>query len=485
MFRNFAKIFFLMAAFLMLPNFAWAAPSITFAPASISNGEVITVGGSGFGTKVNIAPKYFNTLENETLGQVPSDQILTNVNRQGTVKNNLSHDGVNSLEWDYCADQKPGTWSSANSYIPTNLVTYNNVIYNVTASVGPSGVTPDVDSAHFSVYAPYVIWSSQGVYTSGQIIYQSGPNAFYLVTADVGPNSDPADGVHFTATLPGSHCPPGKFRQGDWQRNIIDLGVSGSDKVLVSFWLYLDKGTSTSLSWQWKNVFITSNSAYYYTLGPTESTLGFEPWYFANNRWGNTGAPNLYYWDYTATPAKYALGLNLSAPNDMYLFNQWQRVELYAQRSSVGGASDGIVNFNRIGRLTPIANRTNVVTHVEGDYPWRYVDLSNAIESVSDGYVDFKVYMDDIYVDTTQARVEICDSATWAARSHCEIQIPQNSWTDSQLEIKVNRGTFATNSSAYLYVVDPNGNVNASGYAINFVSADTTAPAAPTNLSVL
>src|SRR5690606_40526993 len=37
---------------------------------------------------------------------------------------------------------------------------------------------------------------------------------------------------------------------------------------------------------------------------------------------------------------------------------------------------------------------------------------------------------DDIYIDFTQARVEICDSPSWTGRTHCEIQIPQT-WSST------------------------------------------------------
>lgn len=82
---------------------------------------------------------------------------------------------------------------------------------------------------------------------------------------------------------------------------------------------------------------------------------------------------------------------------------------------------------------------------------------------------------DDIYIDFTQARVEICDTASWTARTLCEIQIPQT-WTASSIGIKVNTGTFATGSTAYLYVVDSNGLVNAQGYPLTIGIGGAPAP---------
>ena len=94
----------------------------------------------------------------------------------------------------------------------------------------------------------------------------------------------------------------------------------------------------------------------------------------------------------------------------------------------------------------------------------------------------------EIYVDNTYARVEICNASTKASSNHCEIQIPQTTWNDEQIQIKVNQGSFVDNSSAYLYVIDASGNASA-GKQLTFGSSgggggDTTPPAAPTGLSV-
>lgn len=103
----------------------------------------------------------------------------------------------------------------------------------------------------------------------------------------------------------------------------------------------------------------------------------------------------------------------------------------------------------------------------------------------------------EVYVDNTRARVEICNASTKAASTHCEIQIPQTTWVDNQLQIKVNQGNFPNNSSAYLYVVNASGTAS-SGKPITFGSSGggsgsggggTTPPATndttpPTNVAI-
>ncbi|MDR3582907.1 MAG: hypothetical protein P4L62_00905 [Candidatus Pacebacteria bacterium] len=99
------------------------------------------------------------------------------------------------------------------------------------------------------------------------------------------------------------------------------------------------------------------------------------------------------------------------------------------------------------------------------------------------------VWYDGIYIDDTWQRVMICDSSTWASRTHCEIQIP-SAWSDNgtaaSITATANQGSFPDGSTAYLYVVDSTNTTNASGYPIAFGSfgSGTAVPNSPTGLSV-
>ncbi|KKP93460.1 MAG: hypothetical protein US25_C0046G0003 [Candidatus Moranbacteria bacterium GW2011_GWE1_36_7] len=484
----------------MLPNFAWAAPSIFSTVGTISDGQNVIINGNEFGTKAIAASFYYNNLENDTIGQIPAGQA-TNISKFGTTQANLSYSGSKSLEFDYCSDSK-SDWSASDIYEVGDFVYYapNYTTYTVISDVGPSAITPNLDGVH----------------------YQSG--------------------------LINPHCSNGEVKE-DWQRNAIDLGSDGADKVYVSAWVYLNKGSSTSETWQWKGIAnINSQSSMYYDLsttypssiwidsraysagryvtyggntygcilsvsapGPNPSPdLDATHWAFyapgnplgnaqayeetdvhtgswwdePMQRWFNPAAA-VYYFDYATQNIMHGVTPLPGRPADSYLWNQWQRLEFYAQRASAPLAADGIWNEKRIGKSEYNFNITNAITHEAGNNPWRYAILSHAIASVVDGYVDFKVYMDDIYVDKTQARVEICDSSTWSARSHCEIQIP-TVWSDASATVSVNQGSFADGATAYLYMVDENGNMNANGYPISFIAdADAVAPNPPTGLGVL
>jgi hypothetical protein len=68
-------------------------------------------------------------------------------------------------------------------------------------------------------------------------------------------------------------------------------------------------------------------------------------------------------------------------------------------------------------------------------------------------------FWSEVYIDTTQARVEIGNASTWDACTHREIQIPKT-WSDSAITATVNQGTFKNGEAAYVFVVDANGNVS-------------------------
>ncbi len=74
-------------------------------------------------------------------------------------------------------------------------------------------------------------------------------------------------------------------------------------------------------------------------------------------------------------------------------------------------------------------------------------------------------YSDDLYISHTQARVMIGDASTFENSHHREMQIPLD-WSSTSIQIQFNPGSFAENAEAYLYVINSDGEVNSSGYAI-------------------
>lgn len=166
---------------------------------------------------------------------------------------------------------------------------------------------------------------------------------------------------------------------------------------------------------------------------------------------------------------------------------KWVRIEGYLKQSSPG-AADGVyqmwLHTGASGEITsPVMSDASFISRTTTDY-WRQLLIGWYNDENRNGQGDHaaRIYYDDIYLDTTRARVEICDAATRAAATRCEIQIP-SAWSGSDITVQVNQGAFLSGAVAYLYVIDAQGNSNANGLQITFASGgDNVAPASPANL---
>ena len=69
------------------------------------------------------------------------------------------------------------------------------------------------------------------------------------------------------------------------------------------------------------------------------------------------------------------------------------------------------------------------------------------------------VYIDDVYIDNTLARVEIGNQPVFANCTHKEMQIP-TAWADDEITITLNQGSFTDAENIYLFVVDSDGNAS-------------------------
>jgi hypothetical protein len=85
--------------------------------------------------------------------------------------------------------------------------------------------------------------------------------------------------------------------------------------------------------------------------------------------------------------------------------------------------------------------------------------------SESTPYSDYSFRMKDIYFSETQARVEVSASPTWDLESHREVLQPLN-WSDSSIEVVLEKFSFDQFDNLYVYVIDQEGNVNDQGYPL-------------------
>ena len=163
--------------------------------------------------------------------------------------------------------------------------------------------------------------------------------------------------------------------------------------------------------------------------------------------------------------------------------NTWNRLELYYKHST-GTSSNGIVRWWWNG--SPAGESVNVRTRIDNNKKIKNI-IFPAMPDANQGG-DFWFGIDDLYIDRTQARVEMCVGSTWSQRGKCDIQIP-TSWTNTQIGIRVNEGTMQNSGRYYLYVVNPTGSANQSGVPITFntSSGGSTPPplSPPKNLRIV
>jgi hypothetical protein len=169
--------------------------------------------------------------------------------------------------------------------------------------------------------------------------------------------------------------------------------------------------------------------------------------------------------------------------NILPLPSAWYRVETYIRPSSMPTLSDGEfwVRTTRLSDgLVQEQRFTNIKNYNDSETQrYRYIVFQNYMGNLQyDGTPGpTKVWLDDIYVSQSQARVEMCTSPTWALCRKKEIQ-PLVSWSANKVSVKLNRGGLSSFTGAYLYVVDNTGAANAAGIPLTSVPA----PKPPTNV---
>jgi hypothetical protein len=146
----------------------------------------------------------------------------------------------------------------------------------------------------------------------------------------------------------------------------------------------------------------------------------------------------------------------------------WHQIQIEYREASGNNKADGSLHMWLDGKkyLTHDAFITSWAC--DGAYLPKGPALIGFYDSWSDSAMAHNpsyIWMQDIYVDTTWARVEVGDNADYGSCAHRETQTP-TAWSDGSVTIKFNQGSFAAGATAYVFVVDSEGRVNGSGHPI-------------------
>ena len=147
---------------------------------------------------------------------------------------------------------------------------------------------------------------------------------------------------------------------------------------------------------------------------------------------------------------------------------EWIRIESYLKQSAPGVANgaweQAIYRTGTPDRVTDSLGSAQMRTSTDNWTFWgfggTYFDMCGAGTS---GTID----VDEFYLDSTPARIEVCDAPTFATANRCELQVA-STWSDTSITFKFKRGFLGT-GQAYVYVFNTSGLPNTNGYGINIV----------------
>ena len=240
------------------------------------------------------------------------------------------------------------------------------------------------------------------------------------------------------------------------------LTVPSFTKIYINAWGYLDTSGRTGTIGNNKLFRITQTNA---QASNNDPAIAGDPTSFLSD-WtlqvdfnaGNDGHSQFF-----------NAGPNLSSTR---ISNQWVHVEYMVDCGSCAAATDGLglVNINEVTRyaLSSIAMIGTGQTGWQEVY-WGGYANDNAGAWTGNYYENW----DSIYFDTSFLRVVVCDTATYAARTHCEIQIP-TAWSSTAITFTANRGSFATLVGAYAYVCTAPATCSTNGFQLS--ADDATGP---------
>lgn len=149
--------------------------------------------------------------------------------------------------------------------------------------------------------------------------------------------------------------------------------------------------------------------------------------------------------------------------------NTWQRIDQWIVISTpnvANGRYDYYVDNTLVGSAGDYATCSSAATNgcqVDSWISPNYVNRTT---------INPTFWIDDLYVDNTQARVELCSGSSWANRGNCNIQIP-SAWSGTSITVSANTASFTDGQTAYLYVVDAAG-VPSLGRAITIDSSNAS-----------
>lgn len=189
-------------------------------------------------------------------------------------------------------------------------------------------------------------------------------------------------------------------------------------------------------------------------------------------------------------PIGHQPSLNISEwSGSTYSDRKWYHVQLTFKHSDPN-VSNGTIR-HLINNQVHGYNSSNVVTRINSR-PFNQIRIGHywatTAQEGCQSNSGARIYTDNVYIDTSWARVIIADASTLSNAKHTEMLIP-TSWNSSQIQATFNSGSFASGSTVYVFVVDENDAASAQGYPVKIgqssgggTGGDSVRPNPPSDL---
>lgn len=148
----------------------------------------------------------------------------------------------------------------------------------------------------------------------------------------------------------------------------------------------------------------------------------------------------------------------------------WVGEEIFFQASSTD-IKNGVVRYQcngvEMAHGSVMTRSTKAPDYMTRNYPVHGVNANP--DRWSPGWLNTnRMWVDEVYVDTTWSRVMLGDKPLRREGRKWEIEVPVR-WSNGEIEIVVNAGVFKPGETAYLFVFDSNDNSNETGYPVTIL----------------
>lgn len=221
----------------------------------------------------------------------------------------------------------------------------------------------------------------------------------------------------------------------------MQIRPSSQSHYYTSFWFYLPSNLPTG------------NNNKYFRAGSTSSNT--------NLIWNSNSNSANY-----QTTVEFAVGgteVNAGSLSKASSLGNWSFIEIMWALPVLGSNDDYVKIYANGVLVNSLLSSGGLWPSGEEMINSPYISIGTWFSTtlgIGDGF-----YYDDVYIDYTQARIMLGNSPDFTLSSHREMQIPTE-WADNSISITANPGSFNTGDTAYLYVIDADGNVSNNGQGV-------------------